>query len=919
MRSHTPRIGDARTISKVASPDRRIVDCTSSATDRDTLMRCLESIETVASGPQSDAGRRVGGVRPPPINPVWSVPAWHINFLTGANTNTCVDSAHPCKDLLEIEARWGTQSPVITVGVGIFAHADDLTNWYTFTPQIVNGGAVWMVGDTTNVSSGTLASVAAKNPARAPVPELQADLGGAAAGAQGLQIVNTTRGSSVAWVDSVSGTVATLTQPQVANASGPPTKPAIRPGEVNTWANGDSFTTRRPVRLQFNQLVSNSSVGDAAGDQQFLYVQNLEAFDPVSPTFSSSLPVGGVLFVQARVSPFVLFNPGGSVFSALSNTWSPGGGLYASGVLVGGAMGTLNVPQTGVFLSNAELLDDTIIHGDIAVPQGNALEFTFVDSASCECLGVTVGGQMEVATRLYGNSGLGVGVISHGSLTYAGAAAAAFPGGQIALGFGDVGGAFAQFASAYDRSKTPGQMLPARALSVAQLDTSVAAGGFGGVAYGDNGGVITNGLQASAAPANYVAPVANGGLGNATPCPAGQSPVSNGTSYASCVAAGTGSGTLTNASVAGTGNWHSISGTLQGSASLGTALESLYTNSSATDEVWATIGGDVSLTTLTGTSGNGGAATYTVVGLEGTPVASTTPTAGQQLAFSSGAWRPTTGAGCPVNLATCSTGVLPVANGGLNRSTVCPTGQVPQSDGVGYPNCAAPGAGTLTNGSVTGTGNWHSISGTLQGAASLGNAFQSLYTNGAGSDEVWSNVTGDISLVSLTGTNGTSGNAHYLVTGLDGNPVAGTVPATNQLLGFSGGAWRPTTPTLSAMAVVNGTTCTPGCTTATASVTLAAGQKLWIVATGSFRDSNLGVDSNAQFGVGGGITQPCAALGTALSPFTGPLLFKDTAVSCVGMDATVGANTYSLNCGLGGSSTGITCIGSMLLAITTGL
>ena len=84
---------------------------------------------------------------------------------------------------------------------------------------------------------------------------------------------------------------------------------------------------------------------------------------------------------------------------------------------------------------------------------------------------------------------------------------------------------------------------------------------------------------------------------------------------------------------------------------------------------------------------------------------------------------------------------------------------------------AAPGGGS----SVTGSGVWHSTSGTLDSAASLGTAGQFLLTNSGPTDTSWTSISGDVSAsVSTVGK--------LTVTGIQGNTFTSGAPAKGQFV-----------------------------------------------------------------------------------------------------------------------------------------
>jgi hypothetical protein len=279
--------------------------------------------------------------------------------------------------------------------------------------------------------------------------------------------------------------------------------------------------------------------------------------------------------------------------------------------------------------------------------------------------------------------------------------------------------------------------------------------------------------------------------------------------------------TPANSSVTGSGVWHSTAGVLDAAASKGTAGQFLVTNAGATDTSWVSLSADV--TASTGTPG-----AITVVAIRGNPVTVTAATAGQVLIENAGAtasaWTSFSG---DVTLATATPGLATVV--GLKGQTI-PTlasGWL-QWNGSALVWSTPPGAFTAggdlsgtntsqtvigiqgravastapTNGqvlewnngasqwqptnlpsgtSVTGSGFWHSASGTLDAAANKGTAGQFAVTNAGATDTSWVSISGDA-------TNATATAGKLTVTGIQGNPVSATAATAGQVLVENAGA-----------------------------------------------------------------------------------------------------------------------------------
>lgn len=170
--------------------------------------------------------------------------------------------------------------------------------------------------------------------------------------------------------------------------------------------------------------------------------------------------------------------------------------------------------------------------------------------------------------------------------------------------------------------------------------------------------------------------------------------------------------------ITGTGLVHVTANTVDGTAYKGTANQLIAMNAGGTDQTWFTAGGDLTYA----------AGSFTVTGLQGRPMLSAAPTLNQAVVWNGTQWAPATQAGAL---------------------------------------------------SVTGSGVWHSISGTLQAAALIGSADQLFGTNHAATDTVFFTLAGDASLASGSLT----------VTGIQTKPVpapTGTATVLTWNAGSSG-------------------------------------------------------------------------------------------------------------------------------------
>jgi hypothetical protein len=167
-----------------------------------------------------------------------------------------------------------------------------------------------------------------------------------------------------------------------------------------------------------------------------------------------------------------------------------------------------------------------------------------------------------------------------------------------------------------------------------------------------------------------------------------------------------------------------------------------------------TLGGDLS----------GSMARQTVVGLSGRPVAPSAPSPNQVLTWNGSEWAP----------------ITPATGAGTGNCG--PNQLVSAVNAGGQPSCIQPGFGNLSG--TVASNQLPVASASVQGALQL--------------------------TTDLAGT----GNAP-LVAGLQGHPIAATVPAANQFLGWNSGnsQWQPVQPGFSNVSGIAGASQLPGATT----------------------------------------------------------------------------------------------------------
>jgi len=216
----------------------------------------------------------------------------------------------------------------------------------------------------------------------------------------------------------------------------------------------------------------------------------------------------------------------------------------------------------------------------------------------------------------------------------------------------------------------------------------------------------------------------------------------------------------------------------------------------------------------------GSLASQTVVGLQGRPVAASSPTPNQVLSWNGSAWAPTTpSAGAGAGTGVCGsnqfvTGVNPGAPPSCAQPAFSSLGGTATSAQLPAANSSAQGAVQLAQ-DLTGSATAPKVAG-LQGnpvSPSAPTANQFLGWSGtqwAPVQPAFSNLTGSATSSQLPAATPSAQGAVQLardltgsapaprVAGLQGNPVSSAAPTANQVLTWNGTWWVPTTPPVGA-------------------------------------------------------------------------------------------------------------------------
>lgn len=553
---------------------------------------------------------------------VWAVTDWYVNASTGSDDSTCTTSGAPCQHFSEIIARLGTRAPQAAQAVTYHIQTDLPNTDPTDLAPILNStggtGFVTLQGGSVSVGAGTIAGVVARN--RVTGQALAIDLGANISTFMGMNICDTTH-PSCAIVDSVSsGSIAFISQPIAPDNT----------TEVTSWANGDSYIVTRPIKVFASSWVD--MVLDNVWVQQVPYAGVTSCTECsfigswVDPSASMSFLDSGIINSKATAA------------TLSGSSWNAG---------IGTSLTLGDESSVGL---------DVVLHGSTIATGLTFFDEEYMASGSqftAETGTAFADANAGIGSAFYGPSYV-VGV-TFGYVDYCGTGApgscsalTSFLGGATLNLFGNTN------AMACDRTVDPMQCRPNRALTPSNLDTSIASGGFSGIALNtpQGSGFVQFDLVGQVlVPTNYVAPTINGGTGldlDAGGCPDGSF---IGNTPLRCAVPPPGASVLAGAAI-------SVAG--------GPAYTVSNTDPGANVSVLA--GANISSVTHVGEAWTVNAAT------QGT-------------------------ANCPINLASCVTGSL-----ALSSLASCSNGQVVETVG-GVQSCANLPAGLTNNVSSGLTGN----------------------------------------------------------------------------------------------------------------------------------------------------------------------------------------------------------------------
>lgn len=430
----------------------------------------------------------------------WSVPAWFIDpgnaSGNASDRNAGTTAAAPLLTYKELARRWGTTSPTLRQNTTItwLSSQTDTSDPVEFDPTLIGATAIlagqWSAAQ--NVGGGVLAGVVAKN--RAGGQLLNADLG--AVYAPGTFVINTTAGKSsyAVVVALVAGTVHELSQPLTPQTL--PVSFVAVPAEVDTWANGDTFTVRAPVVVDIARvapLTTEYVLPNFDSPVTLLHLK-IPSFNGAGNT--SALIGNDTSIVECAADALVVEESSNDdEFSFMTNSGFVGGVFgHDNAGLTRSMFGGFVLAPVGSFVSWSiefdAILDQTVasfvLFNTIASSSGSRPN---IGKAFIRGI-VEIGGTWSIAGSAFAGSSIVWGPGTFNAIA------------RARLIFNQAVGAVATFlcaalqlngngnANAFDYAA--GTWSATRALTAANLDAAIGAGGFGGVAINPAGAAITN-------------------------------------------------------------------------------------------------------------------------------------------------------------------------------------------------------------------------------------------------------------------------------------------------------------------------------------------------------------------------------------------------------------------------------------------
>lgn len=418
-----------------------------------------------------------GGTTPTNINftalPSWTVPQW---FVDPANSSGCASDGNltctistcgtpgdgPCRTRAQITSRWTTEAPVIAQNTNVrwlSSEASVTADPYRIMVRPVNGATYSETGFLSSVATFALGTVTAKN--RSTGQRLTA--GGFVAGglAAGQLVINTTRANSKAWIVSIAGGVATLTQPVAATATTPGSG-LYTPAEVDTWVATDTVVVDKlqTVNLRGFIPMGGADLG-ALGTAGTVWLQDLHINDAGGAATDSYWPATCDLSPYCEIAECV-FDPNVIARRAfLVNNFANGQGANFETVTLAGLMGFATT-------TNAFYDQDVQLAGGLEGHAFNAVGLAYVPTGS---VFYTVGRGGWNFTQTYGS---GYALWGPGSLAISDGGGFYNTGGSTFATTLLISGGISLDSVATGTKYAAGVWTDAVALTAANLDTNTA-------------------------------------------------------------------------------------------------------------------------------------------------------------------------------------------------------------------------------------------------------------------------------------------------------------------------------------------------------------------------------------------------------------------------------------------------------------
>ncbi len=437
----------------------------------------------------------------------WTKAHWYIDPAnsTGAasDSNACTSTTAPCLTYGHIESLWGTYSPQLAQNTTItfLSSQPDDTDPVYFSPLIENATMVTIegaLGPAQQVATGTLSNVVPKSQAAGQL--WQATL--PAGVSPGQLVVNTTR-TSRAWVyKSAGGDSWLLSQPMASSNLA-----SVFPGETDNWANGDTVVVYQPVTVDLAQVTPIVAGGNVPYFSYSNFSLNVYQLTVADGSVDAAAPAQDDFQVGTKVN---------LVESSVRKTVSVQGGASEYDVEFGNDDFTQSIATTTgpiavdfwggqtrygggqtMSLNGGELAGDIVLSGECDVYQGGDIDSAFIDTGSALVLrsGLVSAYQWGSPLNFWGPGSMDV--VGNTRLEYP-------PNATASSIFLEAGGLFLNVdPSLIEGSAVPGSSTACAvdasgdwtcgiAVTPANLDTAISAGGFGGLAVVPAGASITD-------------------------------------------------------------------------------------------------------------------------------------------------------------------------------------------------------------------------------------------------------------------------------------------------------------------------------------------------------------------------------------------------------------------------------------------